>query len=146
MLVIAQHLEQQSNVNVKDPRGTETNIIEKTNKSFEQEPLKGQVQVQVGGKSGKCIQCNYTYSGPSSLRVHLITHSGEKKNKCNQCDYASSGAGDLKKHLKIHSGEKPNKCNQSVKKTQLGKINQAGAFHRIYELVLSISIFHSCLV
>ena len=43
MLVIAQHLEQQSNVNVKDPRGTETNNIEKTNTNFEQEPLKGQV-------------------------------------------------------------------------------------------------------
>ena len=112
MLVIAQHLEQQSNVNVKDPRGTETNIIEKTNKSFEQEPLKGQVQVQVGGKSGKCIQCNYTSSNPNLLRVHLKTHNGEKKNKCNQCDYAFSRTGDLRKHLKKHSGEKPIKCNQ----------------------------------
>ena len=112
MLVIAQHLEQQSNVNVKDPRGTETNIIEKTNKSFEQEPLKGQVQVQVGGKSGKCIQCNYTSSNPNLLRVHLKTHNGEKKNKCNQCDYASSQAGNLRTHMKKHTGEKSNKCNQ----------------------------------
>ena len=90
MLVMAQNLEQQSNVNVNWPRGIETNNIEHTNKSFEEEALKEQVQVRQ--KSRKCNQCNYVSSDPSSLRVHLKTHSGEKKNKCSQCEYDAVSA------------------------------------------------------
>ena len=38
------------------------------------------------------------------------SNEGGKSNKCIQCDYASSHAGHLKTHLKMHSGEKSNKC------------------------------------
>ena len=34
-------------------------------------------------KSSKCNQCDFSCSDPSSLKRHLIIHSGEKSNKCN---------------------------------------------------------------
>ena len=102
------NLEQQSNANLRDPIGTETNNAEISNKCVKAGTLRGHLQE----KSNKCNQCDFVSYRARNLRAHLKKHSGEKLNKCNQCDYASARAGAVRSHMKTHTDEKPNKCNE----------------------------------
>ena len=62
-------------------------------------------------KAYQCDHCKRSFSSSSSLKCHVLIHSGEKPHTCNHCDYSSSCASTLKRHLMIHSGEKLNTCN-----------------------------------
>ena len=62
-------------------------------------------------KAYQCDHCKRSFSSSSSLKCHVLIHSGEKPHTCDHCDYSSSCASTLKRHLMIHSGEKLNTCN-----------------------------------
>ena len=64
------------------------------------------------GRNKSCKQCGYSATKVSSLKIHLLVHSGEKHFSCNQCEYSCARAGDLKTHMLTHSGEKPFSCRQ----------------------------------
>ena len=104
IMVMEQKIDKQSETNVRDPMGTETNNVTNTNKYSEPGPLRKLI-VQ---KSNKCNQCEYASSYASAFKTHLKIHSGEKSNKCSLCNFASSHARSLSTYLKIHSGEKSN--------------------------------------
>ena len=63
-----------------------------------------------GDKQFKCLQCNKSFSGPSSLSRHIKTHSNEKPFECVQCKKVFSRLSSLKRHESSHSDEKPFKC------------------------------------
>ena len=58
-------------------------------------------------KSYSCYQCKYTSDISSSLKSHILVHSGEKAFTCTKCDYSAKHRNHLKSHMLIHSGEKP---------------------------------------
>ena len=63
-----------------------------------------------GDKQFKCLQCNKSFAGPSSLSRHIKTHSNEKPFACIQCNKVFSRLSSLKRHENSHSEEKPFKC------------------------------------
>ncbi|XP_022798805.1 zinc finger protein 2 homolog [Stylophora pistillata] len=63
-----------------------------------------------GNKQFKCVQCDKTFSGASSLSRHIKTHSNIKPFKCDECDKVFSRLSSLKRHQNSHAAEKPFKC------------------------------------
>ncbi|BGP16522.1 hypothetical protein JCM10213_001139 [Rhodosporidiobolus nylandii] len=51
-----------------------------------------------------CPHCSKRFARPSSLRIHMHSHTGEKPFSCHLCDRAFSVQSNLRRHLKIHRG------------------------------------------
>ncbi|KAH7980979.1 hypothetical protein HPB49_020642 [Dermacentor silvarum] len=62
------------------------------------------------GRVNLCGICGKAYARPSTLKMHLRTHSGERPYRCLQCSKCFSQAANLTAHLRTHSGEKPFRC------------------------------------
>ncbi|GAA5893626.1 hypothetical protein JCM8208_000843 [Rhodotorula glutinis] len=58
---------------------------------------------QDAGRYG-CPHCPKRFARPSSLRIHMHSHTGEKPFTCPMCDRAFSVQSNLRRHLKIHKG------------------------------------------
>lgn len=62
----------------------------------------------VGGGSNhhryRCATCNKTFSRPSSLRVHMYSHTGEKPHVCPHpgCGRRFSVQSNMRRHLRVH--------------------------------------------
>ncbi|BES98586.1 Hypothetical protein NTJ_11402 [Nesidiocoris tenuis] len=72
-------------------------------------PLYERVEVEVPKavttkkeKRYRCPVCNLKCSSPSTLRVHMRTHTGEKPYKCPECDYRAIAPYVLRGHMKVH--------------------------------------------
>lgn len=52
----------------------------------------------------KCNQCLKTFSRPSSLRIHILSHTGEKPHVCPRpgCGRRFSVQSNMRRHLKVH--------------------------------------------
>ncbi|CAD5121464.1 unnamed protein product [Dimorphilus gyrociliatus] len=54
-------------------------------------------------KEFKCSDCNAVYAYKSSLREHILRHTGEKPHKCEMCDESFRYRWQLKRHrLSVH--------------------------------------------
>ncbi|KAH8243348.1 hypothetical protein KR032_006632 [Drosophila birchii] len=64
------------------------------------------------GKGGalKCPVCELQLSCASSLRRHMVIHTGIKPYKCEECDAAFSQREVLKRHMDTHTGARRHKC------------------------------------
>ena len=69
-----------------------------------------------GEKKHKCHLCDKKFLQPSSLKIHLRSHSGEKPYHCQLCGKSFSISCNLKRHLFTHSGEKPFECSICAKR------------------------------
>ena len=65
--------------------------------------------------ASKCSICLIYFSKTSSLRRHMMSHTGEKPHTCNLCNFACSSTSGLNRHLMNHMQEKPYICNQCGK-------------------------------
>ncbi|KAF3851535.1 hypothetical protein F7725_013307 [Dissostichus mawsoni] len=55
----------------------------------------------------QCGHCSQSFSQPSDLRNHVVTHSSDRPFKCGYCGRAFAGATTLNNHIRTHTGEKP---------------------------------------
>ncbi|XP_041829656.1 oocyte zinc finger protein XlCOF6-like isoform X2 [Melanotaenia boesemani] len=58
----------------------------------------------------QCSFCEKRFQNPSSLKSHVMVHTGEKPFGCNLCGKSFNLKSSLKKHMRIHTGEKPFFC------------------------------------
>ncbi|KAI8149724.1 hypothetical protein BJV82DRAFT_479184, partial [Fennellomyces sp. T-0311] len=52
----------------------------------------------------RCSMCPKTFSRPSSLRVHIYSHTGEKPHGCPHpgCGRRFSVQSNMRRHLRVH--------------------------------------------
>ncbi|XP_046563320.1 zinc finger protein 91-like [Haliotis rubra] len=65
-----------------------------------------------------CPECGKCFPRPTSLKKHMITHSGRKNHVCSVCSKAFLLQGSLRIHMRTHSGEKPYSCHLCSKAFQ----------------------------
>ncbi|KOB65144.1 Uncharacterized protein OBRU01_23680 [Operophtera brumata] len=60
--------------------------------------------------SNVCPVCRKSFSRPSQLTSHSVSHSEERKFACSACGKRFKRPGNLKVHMRMHTGEKPYAC------------------------------------
>lgn len=58
----------------------------------------------------ECLICEAVFTHPTSLKTHMLVHSGERPFKCDHCDKSFARKTVLNIHRRLHTGEKPYKC------------------------------------
>ncbi|GAA6028280.1 hypothetical protein JCM8097_006954 [Rhodosporidiobolus ruineniae] len=74
-----------------------------------------------------CPHCSKRFARPSSLRIHMHSHTGEKPFSCPLCDRAFSVQSNLRRHLKIHKGGAVPVVGPSRRGDKLAREQQARA-------------------
>jgi uncharacterized Zn-finger protein len=63
-------------------------------------------------RTQKCGFCGWSTYCQSSLRKHLVTHTGEKRFVCEVCGKSYPHRSGLQMHMTRHSDEpRPHKCD-----------------------------------
>lgn len=87
-----------------------------TVKNYSQKSLAGQLSPNgtSGGNRYQCPYCSKRFSRPSSLRIHIYSHTGEKPFVCTEpgCGRKFSVQSNMRRHLRVHRLGRP------VKKTR----------------------------
>ncbi|XP_012666931.1 putative histone-lysine N-methyltransferase PRDM6 [Otolemur garnettii] len=95
------------------PRGTELLVwYNDSYTSFFGIPLQCIAQDENWIRPYQCGHCSQSFSQPSELRNHVVTHSSDRPFKCGYCGRAFAGATTLNNHIRTHTGEKPFKCER----------------------------------
>lgn len=68
------------------------------------------------GKTYTCDECNAIFTKYTSLKSHLLKHTGEKKYKCEHCTKTFFSSSSLKIHVRVHTGDRPFKCKECPRK------------------------------
>jgi len=76
----------------------------------------GGAKLQRTGKNYTCDECNSSFTKYTSLKSHLLKHTGEKKYKCEHCNKTFFSSSSLKIHVRVHTGDRPFKCKECPRK------------------------------
>ena len=77
--------------------------------------LKTHMLIHSGKKPYQCDVCQKAFTLPYGLTVHMRTHSGEKPFACPICKKRFSKNSSVTTHLRTHSGERPYQCDYCYK-------------------------------
>lgn len=58
-----------------------------------------------------CALCNKKFVCVTTMKRHLVTHTGEKPFSCQVCGKQYTQKGNLRVHERTHRGERPFECN-----------------------------------
>ncbi|XP_030370233.1 zinc finger and BTB domain-containing protein 18 [Scaptodrosophila lebanonensis] len=93
-----------------------------------------------GGRGYKCSVCGLQVSCGSSLKRHLLIHTGVKPHKCKECGQSFVQREVLKRHMDTHTGEKRHQCPHcSIRFAQKTNLRQ-----HIQKLHLKKPNMHKC--
>lgn len=67
-------------------------------------------------KEYRCEICNSTFTKSTSLKAHLLKHTGERKYRCETCSKTFFSSSSLKIHVRVHTGDRPFKCKECPRK------------------------------
>ena len=67
-------------------------------------------------KKYRCDSCEKTFSRPSIMKLHALSHQGIKIFNCKLCDKSFSYKCNLMAHMRVHSGVKPFMCEVCSKR------------------------------
>ncbi len=59
-----------------------------------------------------CSVCGKLFKDTTSMKRHMLTHSGERPFACTLCDKTFTRKLNLQNHIACHTNEKPYKCDQ----------------------------------
>lgn len=60
----------------------------------------------------QCGHCSSSFSLPSELSAHVVTHTNERPFKCGFCGRSFAGANTLYNHMRMHTGNRAFLCNK----------------------------------
>lgn len=64
----------------------------------------------------RCEICHSTFTKSTSLKAHLMKHTGERKYRCEHCSKTFFSSSSLKIHVRVHTGDRPFKCKDCPRK------------------------------
>ncbi|KAK3739522.1 hypothetical protein QZH41_016194 [Actinostola sp. cb2023] len=67
-------------------------------------------------KSYSCEICHSTFTKSTSLKAHLLKHTGERKYRCDTCTKTFFSSSSLKIHVRVHTGDRPFTCKECPRK------------------------------
>ncbi|XP_067005361.2 zinc finger protein 677 isoform X1 [Anabrus simplex] len=88
--------------------------------------------------SYSCTTCGKEFALRSSLKNHLVVHSGERRYCCPTCGKLFYRREHLTRHQRTHSGEKPHLC------TLCGKTFTRGEYLKTHRLIHLGQKDHCC--
>ena len=64
----------------------------------------------------ECDVCEKVFDSPSSLAIHMRTHTKEKPYECDVCEKRFTRTDSLQSHMRIHTNERPYECDVCEKR------------------------------
>lgn len=68
------------------------------------------------GRLYRCEICHSNFSKATSLKAHMMKHTGERKYRCEICSKTFFSSSSLKIHVRVHTGDRPFKCKECPRK------------------------------
>ncbi|XP_071050487.1 gastrula zinc finger protein XlCGF26.1-like isoform X8 [Onthophagus taurus] len=72
--------------------------------------LRDHIMIHTGEKPFKCEVCKKPFKTKNLLKIHVRTHTNSKPFVCNICEKAFTQRTSLVVHIRQHTGEKPYPC------------------------------------
>ncbi|XP_045101274.1 zinc finger protein 568-like [Portunus trituberculatus] len=73
--------------------------------------LRPHMLIHSGQKPYWCSICGKKFRQKSNLTTHMCIHSGEKPYECYICHKVFARLNHLQRHIQTHTGEKPHTCS-----------------------------------
>ena len=69
--------------------------------------------------NNKCDVCNQSFTQKSTVKTHMLVHTGRKNFQCEVCEKKFLQKSHLKQHMLIHTKVKAHECDICKKKFSL---------------------------
>lgn len=80
--------------------------------------------------SHDCNVCGRGFTQSSSVKRHMVVHTGEKNSECDICKKKFTCKRNVKQHMKIHIGEKKYECTICIDRfTKNSSLEKHMLFH-----------------
>ena len=105
---ISSGVKENLNTETSDSASSKSEILRQTSNIIK--------RVKGPNKENRCEHCNKTFFNTTSLRRHIVIHTGEKRFVCPFCDERFLHHQTWMDHKKRHNGEMPSyQCDQCTK-------------------------------